>query len=130
MKTQMPMVDVTSLTTEEKQIVNLFLKKDGSIRASKPKSTDNPYSFQAQYVWRNLVFYVSPKPQHHCIPATANFSIYDYFEKCHKHPDNSDLSKRVREKCKELDVLVDKLLETIPKTKWHGVRRWNTAIYG
>lgn len=45
--------------------------KTAAIRATKP--ADGP----AAYIWRMVAFIVSPNPQHHCVPAMADFYIRD-----------------------------------------------------
>ncbi len=126
MKTNMPKVIVDSinadlLTDEERKIFNIVIKKDNSVRASKPKVKDH-LTGKAAYVWRMVCFSVSPKGQHQCMPVCANFDLPAFNDngewKC-------DLS-RIMEK--ELDKLVDLIVNAVPKTQWHGVQRWGKAL--
>lgn len=119
----MPKVDIEKieLTDEFSKIFKIVVKKDHSIRASKPKVKDD-ITGKAAYVWRMVCFQVSPKPQHHCMPVTANFDLPAYDE-------NGKWScsvSRIMEK--ELDKLVDVIVDSIPKTQWHGISRWGKAF--
>ena len=111
-----------NLTSEEVEIVNLVVKKDDSIRASKPKVTDNPITGKAVYVWRMVVFMVSPKGQHRCIPCTHTFDLPAYDE-------NGEWSTKIAgEMAKGLDVLVDAIVDCVDKSQWHGIRNWGRAL--
>lgn len=107
---------------EALKIANLVIKKDGTIRASKPKVTDDPLTGKAAYVWRMVCFSVSPKPAHHCMPVCANFDLPAYDEngkwKC-------EISRKME---KELDKIADAIIDCVPKTQWHGIQRWGKAF--
>ncbi len=115
--TNMPKVDknkVAAMTAEEIKIFNMVVKKDNSIRASKPPVKDYT-SGMAAYVWRMTCFMVSPKPSHHCMPVCADFDIpVNYFAR--------------RSVTKELDKLVDKIVNAVDKPEWHGILRWGRAL--
>lgn len=144
---QMPRIDLDklseTLTFDEyalvKGIVSTRGKNKGCLRASKPKvakkikvPTKSPrwegdysleYACKADattgkiaYIWRMVAFFVSPKSQHHCMPCTADFSLPGTVKESHAL-------------AKELDQIVDKVVDTIKKSEWHGVRRWGQA-YG
>lgn len=121
MSHQMPQINLEALsaTPEEMAIISKVLNKN-KIRASKPVvKKDDPTTGEAYYVWRNVVFIVSQNPTHQCMPVMADFDIQikDYKE------------RRIR--CKELDVLVDKIVNLVPKDQWHGISRWGRALgYG
>ncbi len=143
MKTnEMPKIDTAALdlTDREAQIVSLILKPDSTLRRSKPSTprkveTQNPDASsifrsvsvyandadrirgEAAYVWRMVAFYVSPIPAHHCMPTTAEFYL-------DAHP----YSAR-RNAMAELDKLADRIVNSVPKEQWYGVRRWGQA-YG
>jgi len=122
-------LDNCNLTTEERVIAERILNK-GQLRASKPaikytiKEQDcyprrirvpDELGGKAAYVWRMVAFSISPKPQHQCMPMTADFDLPgDYTE--------------TRELAKELDKLVDKIIASVPKSEWYGVRRWGQAF--
>lgn len=112
-----------SLTGEFKKIAQIVVKKNGQIRASKPKVTDDPVTGKAAYVWRMVAFMVSPKAQHQCVPVAATFDIPAEV--------NGRWSSVEADKiAKELDVLVDKIVDCVPKEQWHSVHRWAKAMYG
>jgi hypothetical protein len=111
------------LTPEETEIVNLFIKQDGSVRKSKPKVTkENPKSGIAAYVWRWVVFQISDIHAHQCMPVTCDFDLPAYDE-------NGKWSCAIaREMGKQWMPLVDKLTNTVPKSQWYGINRWGRAL--
>ena len=136
--TGMPHIDVAALNLRgrEAKIVARIVKSDGTLRASKPdvppltRVKDNTSIFgytlrhltedgevagEAAYVWRMVAFFTSPKQQHQCMPCTAEF-------------DMGGEPAEQRARCKELDALVDRIVNSIPKSEWHGVRRWGQAF--
>lgn len=120
--TNMPKINTENinpdlLTDSEREIFNIIVKKDLSIRASKPKVKD-ALTGRAAYTWRMVVFQVSPKGQHQCMPVCANFDLKD-----------EDWENR-REVEKELDKLIDIIVNAVDKSEWHGIRRWGNALYG
>ena len=118
MPTNMPKVNrenLAAMTAEETELFDIVVKKDNSIRASKPKVKSYTTGLAA-YVWRMTVFMVSPKGPHHCMPVCADFDIRI-----------RDFQAR-REVTKELDKLVDKIVDAVDKTEWHGVHRWGRAL--
>lgn len=124
-----PKIDTTTidLTPEERRIAEIIVKRDGTLRASKPKApkgadaeTQRLYS-EAAYVWRMVAFFVSPNPRHHHMLVTADFSM--------KTADYGGYKER-RRRIKELDVLVNKIVDAVPVTQWNGVRRWSQALRG
>ena len=114
-----------NLTEEEFNITKNFLKKDGSIRSTKPKINDKEsITGKSAYVWRMVVFMVSPKLQHQCMPVTASFdlpAIADNGKWC---------SQIAREQEAELKNVIDAVVDSIPKNEWHGVQRWAKAFGG
>jgi len=131
--TRMPELNLEAagLTTEEyalaKGIVATRGKNKGCLRASKPKveRTDlgpqEPGSFyhnwhieggETAYIWRMVAFFISPKHQHQCMPCTADMDL------------PGDGFKERKALAEELDEVVDKIVDTVPKHQWHGVRRW------
>lgn len=124
--TTMPTInlDAANLSTEElalcAPIVASKGKNKGKLRASKPSESGD-----AAYIWRMVAFQVSPIGAHHCLPMCADFDI--------QVPENLDGSERYnwrRARAKALDAIADRIVNTIPKDEWHGVRRWRQAIYG
>jgi len=122
----MPKVNIKNingelLTDEERAIFNIVIKKNNSIRASKPKVKDD-LTGKSAYVWRMVCFFVSPKGPHQCMPCTATFDLPAYDE------NGKWCSSIARAMEKELDTLVDKITAGIDKREWHGVRRWGRAL--
>lgn len=128
---QMPEIDLdllkAKLSPAEFKLVQGIVatsgKNKGRLRASKPNVDFNdPDTGRTAYIWRMVAFHVSPIPQHHCIPCTADFDLViegdDVFD---RH------NKRVAE-TKRLDALVDQVVDTIPMRQWHGVIRWGRAL--
>jgi len=126
----MPAVDMTqlvvTLTAPERTLVTRIVRPSAvdnysgreQLRASKPKvDRRDPESGKAAYVWRMVVFMVSPRPRHHCMPVCAEFDLPE-----------RDYDRR-RELVKELDALVDKIVDAVDPREWHGAIRWGQA-YG
>ncbi len=138
---QMPKVTIPpDLSDEDRRIVSGIINtKTGELRASKPttprkieipstrpdpifktnwvyQDQDGEIAGKTAYVWRMVAFYVSPHPQHQCMPVTADFDLPAI-----NHQDR-------RNQAKELDILVDKVTNLIPKSQWHGVTRWAKAF--
>ena len=86
-------------------------KNKGCLRASKPRKE----SAEVQYVWRMLAFMISPKSQHQCMPVTASMNLEGDFE------ERAD-------KRKELDDLIDRVIDLIPINEWRGARRWSGVL--
>ena len=62
------------LKAEGLAILAIIVKKDGTVRASKPKVKD-AITGKAAYVWRMVVFITSPKPAHSCMPCTCDWDL-------------------------------------------------------
>lgn len=122
------------LSQEETLIFNrIVLVKNGvpQLRATKPKIeysvyTKNGLKYReptyetgiAAYVWRMVAFMASPKGQHHCMPMCATF---DLPTKDLTYDQRRDLEKKWL-------AFADKIVNAIPKTQWHGVKRWGQAM--
>ena len=118
---EMPEIDVEKVVTDSEQeraILARILNK-GALKASKPairKGTENEYTDRcATYVWRMTAFLVSQNPVHQCMPVCADFDLPG------KYDERRALSK-------QLDELVDRIVDSIPPSQWHGVRRWGQAF--
>jgi len=70
---------------------------------------------ETYYVWRMVAFQISPMSQHQCMPVMDD----QYIQLEHD-------ARRAR--CKELDELVDRIVNTVPKSEWHGINRWGRAL--
>jgi len=97
-------------TPEEKTIVDQIMGRGGHVRSAKPKNGE------AAYVWRILLFTIGKRNQDWCMPVCADFDIpvKDYNER--------------RNRAKELDKLVDKILDEIPYKFHHGTNRWGSVF--
>jgi hypothetical protein len=121
MNNDMPFINIESLQVSEDdmKIVNL-IHVNGRLKSSKPKMSkkhsDEMLVGMAAYVWRMVVFSLSMKREHQCMPVTADFDIpiRNYTER--------------RELTKKLDVLADAVINTVPPTQWYGVHRWARAL--
>jgi hypothetical protein len=122
----MPVIDPSQVAVrdaEDSKILNLVVKKDGSIRASKPKVKDSdPITGKSAYVWCMVCFQVSPKGVHHCMPVCANFDLPAFNEA------GKWSSAIAREMEKSLTPLIDAIVNCVPKSKWYGVNRWGKAL--
>jgi hypothetical protein len=101
-------------------IVSTKGKNKGALRASKPSGNGD-----SAYIWRMVAFQISPIGQHHCLPMCADFDI--------EVPATVTREERYewrKNRAKELNAIADKLVNQIPKSEWHGIRRWKTAMYG
>lgn len=113
-----PKVDLSIFSDDVLSIVNQIFKKDGSLYKSKPLKATG----EAKYVWRMLAFYMSTNRQHRCMPVTADFDLETYNE-------NGKWSSRLaQEKTKELDKIVNNVLNTIPNEKLPGIKRWKKSF--
>ena len=123
----MPTVNIPEnyFTNDEMEIINRIVKKNGKIRATKPKVKESDViSGDAAYVWRMVVFMVSPKAQHQCMPIAADFDLQTYDET------GRWSAKLAQERAKQLDKIVDKIVDLVPKHQQYGVIRWAKALYG
>jgi hypothetical protein len=103
-------------------ILDIIVKKDGTVRASKPKVTDDPITGKAAYVWRYVCFLVSPKPAHQCMPCTADYDLPAYDE-------NGKWRYQLARKMGEtLDLIEKVIVDSVNKDEWHGVHRWGRIL--
>ncbi|MEM4396758.1 MAG: hypothetical protein QXR30_03840 [Candidatus Woesearchaeota archaeon] len=103
-------------------IKKIFSRNTLQIRSSFPKPQENPVAY---YIWRNVVFNISPKPQHQSMPITSCYYLKktDY----QNYEGEYDYKKRLNF-TRELDKIVNFIVNNIPKKYWHGVRRWSRAF--
>jgi hypothetical protein len=133
----MPTVDVNSaqnkmytnyakgsetLKAEGLAILKIIVKKDGTVRASKPKVTADPITGKAAYIWRMVVFIVSPKPGHSCMPCTCDWDL----------PVTDENGKwrysLAAAMAKTLKPIEDAIIDSIDKSEWHGVHTWGKIL--
>ena len=108
--TGMPKV-VGPLSGQALRYAREITKDDGTLYASKPGKA----SPEGRYVWRMVVFLVSPRPQHQCMPVTAAWEL-GYWT------DQRDALT------KDLDAIADQIVDAVPVQQWHGVKRWGHAL--
>lgn len=130
----MPAIPLSHLSADELAIAGAIIatkgKNKGLLRASKPKveytivekdgrklRMPTLETGRAAYVWRMVAFQVSPIGQHHCLPILADFDLPGSVEEA-------------RAEAKRLDVLVEKIVNAIPKSQWSGIHRWARALGG
>lgn len=136
---KMPKIDLSkcNLTSEEYKLCQgIINSRTGELRASKPpvprmvqsKEVDqygiHNYDYanetdadqgRTAYIWRMVAFMVSPISAHHCMPCTADFDVPGHYDER-------------REEAKRLDLIVDKIVDSISPREWHGVARWAGLI--
>ena len=100
-------ISLSDLTQVEFNILSRCVVDGGFLRASKPDFKGSHYDKWAQYVWRMLVFHLSDEPQHQCMPVMCYYEL-----------------PRPAIEAPVLDKLVDRVMDKIPVTEWHGVMRW------
>lgn len=112
----MPEVNINKLRTllnePEMEIANLVIKGDNTVRSSKPKEDG-----LAQYVWRMVVFNVSPKSAHHCMPVMAFFYLPANYG-----TEEYNLLVKIGNK------IADAIIDCVNMNEWHGVKRWARVL--
>lgn len=110
--TGMPAPDLSKLKlgTDAGYYAREITKANGRLYASKPAKV----SPEARYVWRMVVYMVSPRPAHQCMPVTAHFELGPYTQ--------------VKGLLERLDAIADQIVDAIPVSQWHGVKRWGRAL--
>lgn len=128
---------------EERDIVKAIIGQQNRLRSSKPK-LDSDINRLASYVWRIVAFQISPNSQHHCIPMTAEFDLpakywpsgfptYSDFNDPNRVLTEYEIGAEKariarKEKIAQLNILIDKIVNTVPKSEWKGVIRWGRAL--
>ena len=87
--------------------------------------TDNEFLGEARFLWRMVVFAIGPMRSHQCLPIGAFFylggprkgraKVMAYIAERH-------------EQAERLMDLADKVIDSVPVDKWHGVRAWAEAL--
>ena len=117
-----PIIDISklNLSGRDLEIAKKLLGRGSRLRTSKPKDDG-----EAAYVWRMVAFQCSTNPQHWCMPMTADFDMpEEYWDRNDIH----GAAKKRRARTEELKKIEDAIMENIPKSEWHGVRRWARAL--
>ncbi|MDD1711231.1 MAG: hypothetical protein LUQ37_10035 [Methanoregulaceae archaeon] len=112
------------LTDSEWELVAPCFKTGGQLRASKPDPKAN--LGQSSYIWRMIVFDVSPNPKHQCMPVTADWDIrppaYENFPGDHNYQKRLALTRDI------LDPIADKVCKCLPPERRAGLIRWGRAL--
>ena len=124
----------STLTAQEFELVQGIVankgKNAGRLRASKPPVLETDYvlikvneqtikvsqSGTTAYIWRMVAFEASGVPAHHCMPITADWDL------------NTDDHNLRRSMAQYLDIVTEKVLETIPSNEHWGLIRWSRAL--
>lgn len=113
------------LQTEGLAILKIIVKKDGTVRASKPKvKADKPITGKAAYIWRMVCFLTSPKPAHKCMPCTCDWDLPVADE------DGNWRYQLARKMAETLKPIEDAIVDSIDKSEWHGVHTWGRILGG
>ena len=99
-------------------------RRNGRLYASRPKKTDG----ECRYLWRMLAFHLSRKPEHHCMPVTADDGVGPSYERGESAAQCRQRYKARRQRCRELDAVVDRVVDQVPITRQHGALRWARAL--
>ena len=137
---QMPIIplDKLNLTQEQLELAQgIINSKTGQLRASKPQTAvkvefEDPNEFfgryldytseadektgKTAYIWRMCVFFLSNQGPHQCMPVTADFDL----------PGKNMAERRIV--AKELDIIVDAIINAIPLNQQPGTVRWGRAL--
>lgn len=124
---QMPKVDLEALEAAlPPRLYGVALKclvvRKGTarLRATKPDHTKDAEHAIAAYAWRMAAFSVSPRSRHHCMPVCADFYLtHDVRRSSAAYAYRREIGDRVEEA----------IVNAVPMSLWHGVRRWGQA-YG
>lgn len=129
--TKMPTVDTDrasknifqNYTNKEEglAILKIIVKKDGTVRASKPKVKD-AITGKAAYIWRMVCFLTSPKAAHQCMPCTCDWDLPVADD------DGNWRYSLARDMAKDLKPIEDAIVDSIDKTEWHGVHTWGRVL--
>jgi hypothetical protein len=108
-------IDISGIPENHLDILHLLFKSTKGmfrLRSAAPKYTwgkEVTKEKRAYYVWRMVMFQISNKGVHHCMPVIAGFLI-------------------PREVAKDLDQTVDYIVNQFPKEEWGGIIRWGRAM--
>lgn len=92
-----------------------IVRSDGTLYASKPGKA----SVEAQYIWRMVVYMVSPRQRHQCMPVTAEWGLASKY---------GSLYQDRKAVLAALDAIAAQIVDSIPVAQWHGVRRWSGVL--
>jgi hypothetical protein len=101
------------LSADDFALVQAIVKRDGTLRASKPEKACG----EAKYLWRMVAFAISPEPRHHCMPMMAFCDLPGRY--------GSDEYRAAEARCSAIEKVV---VAATPKSQQHGVQRWASAF--
>ena len=108
---------------EGEKIFNIVVKRDNTIRATRPTIDKNdPITGKAAYVWRMVCFMVSSRSAHQCMPMSADFYLPSYNE------DGKWRCELARKMAESLRPIEDAIINGVKKSEWHGIRRWGKIL--
>jgi hypothetical protein len=113
---KMPKIDLDKidLTAEERELASSILVKarpnTGKLYVS--MSSDAPG--EARYLWRMVVFYISPLSRHHQMPVMA----FTYLP--------GETRAERQSVADRLDEIVDKIVDSVGVSQWTGVMAWKS----
>jgi hypothetical protein len=130
----MTTIDLNSISwsVNEVRVLRRLFKEDLTLRQSRPEivyekvhvdgqvyEVPERWSGIAAYVWRMIVFTISTRAKHQCLPIMADSYLPVY----------PGMTPTLRDAYKQFaEALADKICSLIPPTEWHGIARWNNLI--
>ena len=99
-------------------------RRNGRLYASKPRKVDA----ECGYLWRMLAFHLSRKPEHHCMPVTADLAMGPRYQHGESAEETRIRHEARRKRCRELDAVVGKVADRVPPRRQHGILRWARAL--
>lgn len=128
--TSMPFISTSAMDADlDPFIADITVARDGKrqLRSSKPKGDG-----RAAYVWRMVAFDCSTNRQHHCMPITADFDLFEYYPKAVDPTAEGYQSKydhdAIRAEAKRLDAIADRICKLVPLSQRHGLKAWGRAF--
>lgn len=116
MNTNMPVINFDKLYENQEALkyARLISKSNGQILTGKP-NINKDSTGKHQYIWRMVTFQLCSYHPYCCMPCTADWNLEGNFEE-----------RRVL--CKQLDTIVDAIVNSFPKEQWGGIIRWGRAL--
>lgn len=110
----MPKIDLDKidLTPEEHELVQSILVRGRPNRGKLYVSLPSDAAGEARYLWRMVVFYISPVSRHQHIPVMA----FTYLP--------GETRAERQQAADRLDEIVDKILDSVGVSQWTGVMAW------
>jgi len=117
----MPKIDLNRIGGHAaRQYAEKIVARGGRLRATKPRGDG-----RVVYVWRNVAFAISPKPAHQCMPVT-DFS--DLWRQLEAEGEGRVQYEVVAAEAERLQSIIDEIIDSVPKSEWHGILRWGRAL--